>query len=149
MTAFKMLKRFWNFPNIKNKINKKGLQQRSFCCIMVDGKYQQYQETQQRTGTENMWTVVRIDEADYGCEERMPGEPLMALVTVQSDDGRMGQIQMVEEWLQSQEIDEGDEWPEDIDEVSMGMLRAESQMEFMNQYFEAIEEMEGEDTEND
>lgn len=96
-----------------------------------------------------MWTVVRIDEADYGCEGRMPGEPLMALVTVQSDDGRMGQIQMAEEWLQSQEIDEGDEWPEDIDEVSIGMLRAESQMEFMNQYFEAIEEMEGEDTEND
>lgn len=96
-----------------------------------------------------MWTVVRIDEDDYGCEERLPGEPLMALVTVQSDDGRMEQIRMAEEWLQSQEIDEGDEWSEDIDEVSMGLLRAESQMKFMDQYLEAIEEMEGEDTEND
>lgn len=96
-----------------------------------------------------MWTVVRIDEDDYGCEERMPGEPLMALVTVQSDDGRMEQVRMAEEWLQSQEIDEGDGWPEDIDEASMGLLRAESQMKFMDQYLEAIEEMEGEDTEND
>lgn len=96
-----------------------------------------------------MWTVVRIDEDDYGCEERLPGEPLMALVTVQSDDGRMEQIRMAEEWLQSQEIDEGDEWSEDIDEASMGLLRAESQMKFMDQYLEAIEEMEGEDTEND
>lgn len=96
-----------------------------------------------------MWTVVRIDEDDYGCEERMPGEPLMALITVQSDDGRMEQVRMAEEWLQSQEIDEGDEWPEDIDKASMGLLRAESQMKFMDQYLEAIEEMEGVDTEND
>ena len=36
-----------------------------------------------------MWSVTRIDEADYGCEERMPGEPLLVLVTIESDDGRM------------------------------------------------------------
>ena len=29
-----------------------------------------------------MWSVTRIDEADYGCEERMPGEPLLVLVTM-------------------------------------------------------------------
>ena len=22
-----------------------------------------------------MWTIARIDDTDYGCEERMPGEP--------------------------------------------------------------------------
>lgn len=22
-----------------------------------------------------MWTIKRIDEADFGCEERLPGEP--------------------------------------------------------------------------
>lgn len=27
-----------------------------------------------------MWTIKRIDEADFGCEERLPGEPLMVLV---------------------------------------------------------------------
>ena len=36
-----------------------------------------------------MWSVTRIDEADYGCEERMPGEPLLVLVTIESDDGRV------------------------------------------------------------
>lgn len=117
--------------------------------ISTTPEYHAKNEKKRIAGTKNMWTVVRIDEDDYGCEERMPGEPLMALVTVQSDDGRMEQVRMAEEWLQSQEIDEGDEWPEDIDEASMGLLRAESQMKFMDQYLEAIEEMEGEDTEND
>lgn len=36
-----------------------------------------------------MWTVTRIDEADYGCEERMPGEPLLVLITIECDDGRV------------------------------------------------------------
>lgn len=29
-----------------------------------------------------MWTIKRIDEADFGCEERLPGEPLMVLVSL-------------------------------------------------------------------
>ena len=33
-----------------------------------------------------MWTVSRIDECDFGCEERLPGEPLMVLVTLESDE---------------------------------------------------------------
>ena len=41
-----------------------------------------------------MWVVSRIAEADYGCEERMPGEPLMALVTLESDDGRECQFEV-------------------------------------------------------
>ena len=28
-----------------------------------------------------MWTISRIDEADYGCEERLTEEPLMLLLT--------------------------------------------------------------------
>ena len=62
-----------------------------------------------------MWSVTRIDEADYGCEERMPGEPLLVLVTIESDDGRMCRFECAENWLLQQGIDEGDEWPEDID----------------------------------
>ena len=30
-----------------------------------------------------MWTIKRIDEADFGCEERLPGEPLMVLVSLE------------------------------------------------------------------
>jgi hypothetical protein len=36
-----------------------------------------------------MWTIARIEEADYGCEERLPGEPLMLLITLESEDGRI------------------------------------------------------------
>ncbi len=35
-----------------------------------------------------MWFVSRIAEADYGCEERMPGEPFKVLVTFESDERR-------------------------------------------------------------
>lgn len=60
-----------------------------------------------------MWYVSRIEEADYGCEERMPGEPALVLVTLESDDGRECRFEVSEEWLMNQGIDEGDEWPED------------------------------------
>ena len=46
-----------------------------------------------------MWFVSRIAEADYGCEERMPGEPLRALVMLQSDDGRECRFEVAEDWL--------------------------------------------------
>lgn len=46
-----------------------------------------------------MWRVSRIDEADFGCEERMPGEPLMVLVTIESDDGRTMQMECAEDFL--------------------------------------------------
>ena len=49
-----------------------------------------------------MWSVTRIDEADYGCEERMPGEPLLVLVTIESDDGRMCRFECAENWLKSE-----------------------------------------------
>ncbi len=65
----------------------------------------------------NMWSVTRIDEADYGCEERMPGEPLLVLVTIESDDGRMCRFECAENWLLQQGIDEGDEWPEDVGRI--------------------------------
>ena len=64
-----------------------------------------------------MWNVSRIEEADYGCEERMPGEPLMALVTLESDDGRVCRFEVSEDRLAYQGIEEGDEWPEDLDEA--------------------------------
>ncbi len=32
-----------------------------------------------------MWIVKHIYESDYGCEERMPGEPLTSLVMLESD----------------------------------------------------------------
>ena len=46
-----------------------------------------------------MWTIKRIDEADFGCEERLPGEPLMVLVSLECDDGRMLQLEVADNWL--------------------------------------------------
>ena len=86
--------------------------------------------------------MTRIDEADYGCEERMPGEPLLVLVTIESDDGRMCRFECAENWLLQQGIDEGDEWPEDIEQVEADREQIDRMSEWMNKYYEAVEEME-------
>ncbi len=61
-----------------------------------------------------MWTIQRIDEVDYGCEERLPGEPLMALVTLENEIGEIISFEMPDNWLLMQGLNEGDEWPEEI-----------------------------------
>ena len=88
-----------------------------------------------------MWNVSRIEEADYGCEERMPGEPLMALVTLESDDGRECQFEVSEDWLMYQGIEEGDEWPEDLDEADKDAKKAEMMSAWMENYLDALSEM--------
>lgn len=62
-----------------------------------------------------MWTIARIDDADYGCEERLPGEPLMVLVTIEHEDGKRLQFEVKDDWLMEQGLDEGDEWTGDIE----------------------------------
>lgn len=89
-----------------------------------------------------MWTVTRIDDADYGCEERMPGEPLLVLVTIESDDGRVCRFECSDEWIQNQEISEGDEWPEDIDKIDASEESINKMTDFMNNYYDALEELE-------
>lgn len=91
-----------------------------------------------------MWFVSRIAEADYGCEERMPGKPLMALVTLESDDGRKSQFEVAEEWLMHQGIEEGDEWPEDIDGPDGESEKAIKMSAWMDNYMDALREMDEE-----
>ena len=88
-----------------------------------------------------MWNVSRIEEADYGCEERMPGEPLMALVTLESDDGSVCRFEVSEDWLMYQGIEEGDEWPEDLDEADKDAKKAEMMSAWMENYLDALSEM--------
>lgn len=64
-----------------------------------------------------MWTIKRIDEADYGCEERLPGEPLVVLITIENEVGQIARFECPENWITSQGLDEGDEWTEDIDAI--------------------------------
>mgnify|MGYP004544715331 FL=1 len=92
-----------------------------------------------------MWTIQRIDEADYGCEERLPGEPLMAVVTLESDIGELLQFEMPDNWLLMQGLNEGDEWPEDIEEENSEALQAKEQAQWMENYYHALQGLEGED----
>lgn len=95
-----------------------------------------------------MWTIQRIEEADYGCEERLPGEPLMALVTLESDMGETLQFEMPDQWLLMQELEEGDEWSEEIEDETSDSLKAKEQAAWMENYYNALQELE-EEIEND
>lgn len=88
-----------------------------------------------------MWTIAEIQEADYGCEERMPGEPVMVLVTIENDFGRRISFECADNWLVIQELDEGDEWPEDIDAIEMNGMQPDAMSEWMDNYYKALEEL--------
>ena len=53
-----------------------------------------------------MWTIQRMDEMDDGDEERLPGEPMMTAVTLESDLGEILQFQMPHNWLLMQGLQE-------------------------------------------
>ena len=89
-----------------------------------------------------MWTIQQISEADYGCEERLPGEPLMVLVTLESDMGEILQFEMPDNWLLMQGLEEGDKWPEDIDAKDPDSAKAQKQAEWMENYYNALQELE-------
>lgn len=89
----------------------------------------------------NMWTITSIEEADFGCEERMPGEPLMVLVTIENDFGREVTFECADNWLIAQDLDEGDEWPEDIDELENTDRIPDKMNQWMDDYYKAVEEM--------
>lgn len=89
-----------------------------------------------------MWTIARIDEADYGCEERMPGEPLMVLVTIEREDGAMLNFEVADDWLLMHGLNEGDEWIEEIDAEGSDDINALKQSEWIENYYHALEEME-------
>ena len=89
-----------------------------------------------------MWTISRIDEADYGCEERLPGEPLMLLITLENEAEEVIQFEVAENWIEMQGLDEGDEWQEDIETEDEEAVNAENQARWMENYYRALQEME-------
>ena len=58
------------------------------------------------------WTVKRIQEDDYGCEERLEDAKVKVLVTLVDESGQERLIRVEDEWLYANGIDEGDKWPE-------------------------------------
>lgn len=69
-----------------------------------------WQTAQERTW--KMWKIKQILEADYGCEERLPGEKLKVLVRLENEDGKQREVEVEDEWLVSRNLDEGSDWPE-------------------------------------
>jgi hypothetical protein len=60
------------------------------------------------------WTVKRIQESDYGCEERSAEERNQVIVTLVDEDGLTRQLTADDDWLYTMGIDEGSLWPEKV-----------------------------------
>lgn len=57
-----------------------------------------------------MWKIKQIAEADFGCEERLPGEKLKCLVILENENGETRRLEVEDEWLTEQGMDEGSTW---------------------------------------
>lgn len=88
-----------------------------------------------------MLKIKRIDEADYGCEERLPGEPIKVLVTLSTENGDEYRFECAENYLISLGLDEGDEWPQDEEEIEAEASKLESMSKWMDNYLDALEEL--------
>ena len=60
------------------------------------------------------WTVKRIQESDYGCEERSAEDRSQVIVTLVDEDGLTRQLTADDDWLYTMGIDEGSLWPEEV-----------------------------------
>lgn len=55
------------------------------------------------------YTVIKIEEdLDFGCEERIEGVPVMAVVTLEDEKGRELKLRQPDQMLYNREINEGD-----------------------------------------
>lgn len=54
------------------------------------------------------YTIIRIDEEDYGCEGRPDGQPAMDLLILEDAAGNQRTIRQEDAWLYSQNLREGD-----------------------------------------
>ena len=59
------------------------------------------------------WKVKRIQEGDYGCEERTEEERARVLVILENEEGMIRQLTADDDWLYAMGIDEGSIWTED------------------------------------
>lgn len=88
-----------------------------------------------------MWTVVELETIESEETEAAIGYPQMVLVTLEDDFGRRVKFECAQSWIQFQEINEGDEWPEDIETPDESMLVADTMSAWMDNYYSALEEM--------
>lgn len=56
-----------------------------------------------------IYTILRIDEdLDFGCEERRSDEPVMAVVTLQDEQGNQTKMRYPDQRLYEMDINEND-----------------------------------------
>ena len=60
------------------------------------------------------WKVKRIQEDDYGCEERQENEKTKVIVTLVDKNGQERQIRVEDDWLYAKGINEGNPWPDTL-----------------------------------
>lgn len=56
---------------------------------------------------EMLYTVERIEELDFGCEDRPEGMKDMVRVILKGDNGEEESMKVEDDWLYANEIDEG------------------------------------------
>lgn len=61
-----------------------------------------------------MYKVVKILEGDYSCEERMPGEPKIAIVYLADESGNEIQKLVDDDWLYENDIVLGSNWEYEV-----------------------------------
>ena len=62
------------------------------------------------------WKITDISEADFGCEERLPGEKLKVCVKLENENGETKTIEAYDEYLTWNHIDVGSDWTEPTEE---------------------------------
>lgn len=61
-----------------------------------------------------MWKIKHIFDGDYGCEERFENENPKVTVTLVNENDEKKIISIEDKWLMENNLDEGDEWPENL-----------------------------------
>ena len=59
-----------------------------------------------------MWKITNIYEADFGCEERRPGDGLKVVVELENEDGQRKTVEAYDEYLTWNHLDVGSVWKE-------------------------------------
>ena len=61
-----------------------------------------------------MWKIKHIFDDDYGGEERSESEKPKVTVTLVNENNDKKIISVEDKWLMDNNLDEGDEWPENL-----------------------------------
>ena len=61
-----------------------------------------------------MWKIKHIFDGDYGCEEHSESENPKVTVTLVNENNDKKIISVEDKWLMDNNLDEGDEWPENL-----------------------------------